>query len=380
MDVLIEGDAISAEMARREIEAIVNERTSSVNMRLKDIPAEYYPFLAGPHNSRANALQEGRDLKVQIPHYHTWIDQAPAQGFANRQPVAFTPQEGLPISISGDRQAAAVARETIEREVEQLRRLLTIDQMAIERGRHQFIVGDRGTSLHDFLAETGCAVILPPDSEDSEMLTIVGPPERIEEGMNKIMDLASSMSMASVDIARQHPNAPRGAQAHARHITRYLQQRKAMEELERLYEASIVAQTAANAPTAWEVYSRDGKNTMRARSDIMSLIGAHPPSRFAPVTVDPFFHEHLQQQAAEQLRNQYGVHLVVPNELDDEPEVLLVYEGQGPPAEYQLPRRQPSQAEVQEFARALEQAQNVILGLTSGHDNIVSRDFGAPVK
>ena len=85
IDVLIEGDAVSAEMARREIEAIVNERTSSVSMRLKDIPAEYYPFLAGPHNASLNALQEGRDARVQIPHYHTWADQAPPQSLGNRQ-------------------------------------------------------------------------------------------------------------------------------------------------------------------------------------------------------------------------------------------------------------------------------------------------------
>ena len=378
IDVLIEGDAVSAEMARREIEAIVNERTSSVNMRLKDIPAEYYPFLAGPHNARLNALQEGRDARVQIPHYHTWTDQAPPQSAGNRQPVAFAPQASLPIQISGDRQAAAEVRAAIERQVEELKRQLTMDQMAIERGRHQFIVGDKGTSLHDFLAETGCAVVLPPDSEDSETLTIVGPPERIEEGMNKIMDLASSMTMANVDIARQHANAPHGAQAHARNVTRYLQQRQAIAELERMHNARIVAQITGNSP--WEIYSREGKDAMRARSDIMNLIGAHPPSRFSPLAVDPFFHEHLKQEAAQQVREQYGVHVVVPDELDDEPEILLVYEGPSPVAEYQPPRRQPSQAEVQEFARALQQAQQHILDLTAGHANIVSRDVEAPQK
>ena len=380
IDVLIEGDAVSAEMARREIEALVNERTSTVNMRLKDIPAEYYPFLAGPHNARVNAFQEGRDLKVQIPHYHTWADQAPPQSAGNRQPATFAPQASLPIQLSGDRQAVAEARAAIERQVNQFRQQLTMDQMAIERGRHQFIVGQKGASLHDFLAETGCAIILPPDSEDSETLTIVGPPDRIDEGMNKIMDLASSMTMANVDIARQHPNAPMGAQAHARNVTRYLQQRQAMAELEKLYNARIVAQTAADAPTAWEIYSREGKDAMRARSDIMNLIGAHPPARFSPMSLDPFFHDHLREQAAQQVREQYGVHLVVPDEMEDQPEILLVYEGQSPMAEYQLPRRQPSQSEVQEFASALQEAQQYILGLTTGHQDIVSKELDAPHK
>lgn len=367
-------------MARREIEAIVNERTSSVNMRLKDIPAEFYPFLAGPNNSRVDAMQQGRDLRVQIPHYHTWSGQAPPQASAVGQPVAFVPQAGLSIQIAGDRLAAAEVRASIEQQVEQLKRQLTTDQMAIERGRHQFIIGDKGTSLHDFLEETGCAIVLPPDNEDSEMLTIVGPADKIELGMNKIMDLASSMSMASVDIARQHANAPLGAQVHARNVTRYLQQRQAIEELERLYDARIVAQTSADSPSAWEVYSRDGKNAMRARSDIMNLITGHPPSRLAPMAVDPFYHEHIRQQAAQQVREQYGVHLVVPEVIDAEPEILLVYEGTSPMADYQLPRRGPSAAEVQEFEKSLQEAQHFIAALMTGQDAIVSRDVEAPAK
>lgn len=378
VDVLIEGDAISAEMARREIEAIVDDRTSTVNMRLRDIPHEFYPFLAGPHNTKASAMQEGRDLRVQIPQYHRWLGEAP-QAPSNRQAANFVAQGRHPISISGDRKAALEIRDQLERQVEELRRQLTIDQMAIERGRHQFIIGEKGAALHDFLQETGCAIIFPPDDEDSEMLTIVGPADKIEEGMNRIMDLASSMSMASIDIARQHPNAPIGAQAHARNVTRYLQQRRALETLERTHDARIVAQTGLNAPTSWEVYSRDGKNAMRARSDIMNLISAHPPSRFAPVTVDPFYHQHLRQQAATHVRDQYGVHLIVPDESENEPEILLVYEG-GSPAGFEVPRRQPSAAEVQQFQKSLEEAQRHLLGLCTGHSDIISRDLDAPTK
>lgn len=380
IDVLIEGDAVAAEMARREIEQLVNERTSTINTRMRDIPAEFYPFLAGAHNSRVGAFEQGRDLKVQIPHYHTWSGQAPPQPNAPRQLPAFLPQAALPIQIAGDRQAANEVRLQIEREVEHLRRQLVADQIAIERGRHQFIIGNKGTSLHDFLHETGCSVVLPPDSEDSEMLTIIGPADRLDDGVNKIMDLASSMSMASVDIARQHQNAPSGAQTHARNLTRYLQQREAIKQLEQLYDARIVAQTTAGGPTAWEVYSRDGKNTMRARSDIMNLISGHPPTRLAPVSVNPFYHEHLRQRAAQQVREQFGVHVVVPEELDDADEILLVYEGPSAASEYELPRKQPSANEVREFEKALQEAQAHILGLISGQQDVVSRDVEAPTK
>lgn len=370
VDVTIEGDPFAVQMAKQDIERIVNEHTSSVNTRLKHIPPEYYPFLAGPHNTRANALQEGRDLRMQIPQYHTWNEQAPPQ-----TPAGFVPQAGLPIQLSGDRQAVAEARAEIERQVQELQRQLALEQMTIERARHQFIVGEMGTSLHDFLHETGCSVILPPDGDDSEMLTIVGPPDRIEEGMNKIMDLATSMSMSTADIAKQHANAPRGAQAHARDITRYLQQREAIEQLERMHNARIVPDSTG----AWQIFARDGKNAMKARSDIMNLISGHPPARFHPLDVDPFYHQHLREQAASQIREQHGVRVIVPDEGDDSP-VLLVFEERAPSPGYQLPRRQPTAQDVQAFELALQQAQQEILGLMTGREEIVSRDVEAPVK
>ncbi|KAK5163974.1 uncharacterized protein LTR77_010370 [Saxophila tyrrhenica] len=372
VDVTIEGDPFAVQMARQDIERIVNEHTSSVNTRLKHIPPEYYPFLNA--HPRTNALRESRDLKMQIPQYHTWEDQPP-QAPANRQPASFNPQAGMPIQLSGDRQAVADARAEIERQMQDLQRQLTLEQMAIERGRHQFIVGNMGTSLNDFLAETGCSVIMPPPGDDSETLTIVGPPERIEEGMNKIMDLASSMSMASADIAKQHANAPRGAQAHARDITRYLQQRQAIEELERMHNARIVPDSTG----AWQIYARDGKNAMKARSDVMNLISGHPPTRFHPVEVDPFYHEHLRQQAASNIRQQHGVRVILPEEGDDAP-VLLVFEDRTPSPEYQLPRRQPSAQDTQAFQQALQQAQQEILGMISGREQIVNREVEAPVK
>lgn len=374
IDVLVEGDAASANYARRLIDDIVGQRTSTVNTRLKDIPAEFYPFLAGPHSSGISALEQDRDIKVQIPHYHTWNTQAPPQPAGPRQLPTFVPQAGLPINIAGDRAAAAEARAQIEGQVAQLQRQLVAEQLAIERGRHEFIRGERGAALHDFLAETGCSVIFPPDSEDDEMILVVGPEDKLEEGVNKIMDLASSMSSHTVDFARAHANAPGGAQAHAQNVTRYLQQRQAIQQLERLYDARIVPQG-----TAWQVYSRDGKNGIRARSDISNLVSGHPPSRLTPFNVDSFYHQHLRQAAGQQVRDQFGVHLVVPEEHEDADDILLVYEGPTAAADYELPRRQPSPSEVKEFQAALQDAQKH-LSLIGAQQDIVSRDVEAPIK
>ena len=381
IDVTIEGDAVAAEMARREIEAIVNERTSTVNLRLRDIPAEYYPFIAGPHNLGVNALEDGRQVRVQVPHYHTWSDQPPPQAPSSGMPV-FVPSSDNHIRITGDRVAAQQARAEIERQVQELRRQITLSQFAVERGRHQFISDNKDASLNDILAETGCAVILPPASDDTELLTVIGPQDKLEMGINKVIDMASSMQMSLVDIARQHANAPMGPQAHARALTRYLQQRQAIEQLERQYDARIVLPTTETGPTNWEVYHKDGRNGFRARQDITNLIGAHPPSRLRHVAINPFFHEHIQRQGARRIRDDFGVHLLAPEELSEEPHVVLVYEG--PPlsdgAEYQLPRQRPTDNEVIEFEQRLQQAQEFVLSLIQGQQDIGTASIEVPPK
>ena len=381
IDVSIEGDAVAAEMARREIEGIVNERTSTVNLRLRDIPAEYFPFIAGPHNSGVNTLEDGRQIRVQVPHYHTWSEQPPPQAPPSGTPV-FPPSSDNHIRISGDRQAAQEARAMIERQVQELRRQITTSQLPIERGRHQFISDSKGASLNDILAETGCAVILPPASEDTEILTVIGPQDRLELGTNKVIDLASSMQMSLVDIARQHANAPVGPQAHARALTRYLQQRQAIAQLERQFDARIVLPSLENGPTSWEVYHKDGRNGIRARQDITNLIIAHPPARLRHVDIDPFFHEHIHRHAAQRVRDDFGVHLLPPETINQEPHVVLVYEGPSPTdgGEYQLPRQRPSSDEIAEFEANLRQAQDFILGLIPGQQDIGAASVEVPRK
>ena len=383
IDVVIEGDAVAAEMARREIEAIVNERTSTVNMRLRDIPPEFYPFLAGPRNSRISALEDGQQLKIEIPHYHTWSDQPPPQQPTSGMPL-FVPCQSNHIRISGDRSAAQAARAELERQVEDLRRQITLAQIPIDRGRHQFVLDQGGAALHDLLEETGCAVILPPASEDTEMLTITGPQDKIDSGMNRVMNLAMSMQMSGVDvardIARRHANAPMGPEAHARALTKYLQQRKAVEQLERQYEARIILPSPVDGTSNWEIYSRDGTNGLRARSDIMNMIGAHPPSRLRHVDVDPFFHQHVHRRGARHLQDQFGVHLVNSADYESSPHMIMVYEGPGDAEQYQLPKQQPSPQDIEKFKQNLMQAQEHILSLIQGHEKIGVASVEVPPK
>jgi hypothetical protein len=219
---------------------------------------------------------------------------------------------------------------------------------------------------------------MPPSSDDSEMVYIVGPPSKIEQGINKLEDLAASMTMATADAARQHKGA--NSQAHAHNLTRYLRQREALAELERLHEASIVAPIDSNGPSGWEIYARTGKNSMKARGDITDVFASHPPSRFATVDVDPFYHSFLRQRNAPRLREDTGVHIVFPEEQGNSPQLVLVYEGTVPYADYSIPRGAPSSTDVKDYQQALQKAQDFIAGLTRDQPEIRSRGLDANPK
>ncbi|KGO42983.1 K Homology domain, type 1 [Penicillium expansum] len=379
IDILIEGDAVAAEMARREIEAIVKERGSNMSFRLKTVPPEFFPFIAGAHDANVRAIEERTKAQINVPRYDTWSSQPPPQE-ANPGQVQFVAVPDKHILISGERAAAQEARAEIERLAAQLQQQLTLRQLAINRGQHQFILGNEADALHQFVAQTGCAIVLPPASDESEFLTITGPLDQIEAGIEHAMDLATSMQMASIDLSRQHPNAPAGPHAHASALSQYLRRRQVIKELESTYDAHIALPPSVGGPITWEVYSRDGKNTIRARSDIMNLVQALPPSRLRHISVDPYFHQYLRDRSAGTLQSDYGVHLMVPDDINS-PEVVLVYEGPSATASrFEVPRQRPSPADVAAFEKGLQEAQEFLLGALGDQLDIVAKTVSVPAK
>jgi hypothetical protein len=323
-----------------------------------------------------SAFQSDRGVQMQFPEYTTFNQQAPPQMPVNRGPASFAAQAGYPISLSGDRQAVADARAELDHQVAELQRQLTMEQVDVERGRHQFVVGNLGTSLNDFLAETGCSVILPPDGHDSDELIVVGPPDRIGDAVDKIQDLASAMSSSTADILKPSSKISGGGDKHVRDFTRYVQQTQGLRQVEKEYGARITPHPSGQ----WQIYAKDPKNALKARTDVLNLLQGHPPTRFSPLEVDPFYHEYLRQQAARQVREKHGVLVVVPDDDDEDAPILLVYEDESAPADYELPRKQPSVQEAKAFEQALQKAQKQILSLIGGQQEIVSQDVEAPIK
>ncbi|KFA63601.1 hypothetical protein S40285_04135 [Stachybotrys chlorohalonatus IBT 40285] len=382
IDVTVEGNALSAASARDEILKIAGERAANVQTKVRGIPSAFYPFLAGPSNSLIQELEEANGVQVRVPSYRAYSSAtAPAAPAPGQRPV-FVPAgaEDDHIQLAGDRAAVQKARAEIERRVAELHKQLELEQLSIQRGRHQFIIGERGVPVEDFFTDTGCAILLPTDEED-DLVTVIGPADQVQIGLERAMDLAMGMQMSNIDIGRFHRNAPGGAAAHAANVTRYLRQRREIERLEKLYSTHINTPFSQDGALPWELYSREGKNAIRAQSEITGIINGHPPSRIQTVTVDPFFHQHLRSDITSRVKNDFGVHVVVPEANESDAPVLLVYEGPDPAeGAYQPPRTKPSEDEVREFQKVLREAQQHILDLINKQEDLDSVSLDVPVK
>jgi hypothetical protein len=281
--------------------------------------------------------------------------------------------------MTGDRADVQEARARIERLAEELRQRLMLKEQTFLRGQHQFIVGERGMSPHDFLQETGCVVILPPSHMDTEDVTIIGPPDKIAGGLDRATALASELLSANVDPRKNIMNAPNGADAHARALAQYFAARGLEEEFQRVHDAHVAFPISADTSENWDIFARDKMNLPKARADLIEVIRAHPPSRLTLVEVDPFFHPHLQEQCAHDVRNDFGVHMILPQD-EDSNNVMLVYEGpESGSASFRMPRQRPSDGEIAAFEEALHQARNQILSII-GDQDISTQQVEIPQK
>lgn len=382
IDVIVEGNALSAASARNEILKIAGERTANVQTKVRGIPAAFYPFIAGPSNSLAQTLEDDNGVQIRVPTHQVFVRCAPAVAPGPGQRPVFSPAgaDDDHIQLAGDRAAVQKVRAEIERQAAELHRLLEAEQLSIQRGRHQFIVGSRGLPAEDFFTETGCAILLPSDEED-DTVTVVGPADRVPAALDRAMDLAMGMQMSNIDVARFHRNAPGGAAAHAGFVTRYLRHRMEIDRLEKLYNTHINTPFSPDGALPWELYSREGKNAIRAQSEITGIINGHPPSRMQAVPIDPFFHQHLRNDITSRVKQDYGVQMIVPDPSDANAPVLLVYEGADPTeGPYQLPRMRPSDSEISAFQRGLEDAQKLILDLINKQEALTSESLDVPPK
>lgn len=174
--ITISGAQEGLHQARAEIQLISDEQAKLAIERL-NFERAYHPFLCGPRNSIINELTQDNNVRINVPPPSVKKDE---------------------IVISGDRDAVAkaVARLTaIYKEKKATCKTISVE---IVKSQHRFIIGQRGNTLQDILAETGVAVELPATDSLSETVVLLGEQQKLGEALTVVYAKANSVVIRSV--------------------------------------------------------------------------------------------------------------------------------------------------------------------------------------
>ncbi|KAK4945406.1 hypothetical protein LTR10_015301 [Elasticomyces elasticus] len=375
--VEIRGNAAQVRQAYEHISNQVKSLQPKIDLPVRGVPPEFYPFIAGRHADRLQQLEQERGLRINVPQYHTWRQQPPPRATATDQRPNFVPHGDNHIVVSGEQAAAMEARAFLEQLAEELQKELLLEELAAEQILHPYIVGDRGMDPLKFLEETGCVVILPPPEHETEDIHIIGPQDKLSGGRNLAEELMSRKHNRAVEMHKHFNDAPQGPERHSRALAQYLQQKAIEREFMNSHGAEIIFPPSSSALTSWSVISNDPQKALSARNELSKITQAYPSSRLQLVEVDPFFHPHLEQMHASNLKGNLGVHMIVPEDGSDP--VVLVYEGPSQDEPFSVPRNKPTQSEVANFEKALQEAQAQLLS-NIPHQGISVQDIHVPKK
>jgi transcription antitermination factor NusA-like protein len=374
--VEIKGNAAQVRQVQNRISNQVKSLQPKVDLPVRGIPPEFYPFIAARHAEKLQQMERERELRINVPQYHTWQHQPPSRATEAQQAPMFAPHGDSHIVVSGDQAAALEARMMLEQLAEELQKELILEELAAEQILHPYIVGDRGMDPLKFMEQTGCAIILPPPHHETEDIHIIGPQDRLEAGRNLAEELMSRKHNRAVDM-HKHFHDSEGPERHSRALAQYLQQKAIEREFMNSHQAEIVFPSRQSASPSWTVVTDDQQKAMSARNELAKIAQAYPSTRLQLVEVDPFYHPHLQQMHSANLRNDLGVHMIVPEDGSDP--VVLVYEGPAQNENFTIPRSKPTKTEIAEFEKALQEAQKMIYN-SINHKGIFVEDVPVPRK
>ncbi|ORY79975.1 hypothetical protein BCR37DRAFT_349409 [Protomyces lactucae-debilis] len=304
VELIIEGDFDGANQAKKEIEAIVAERTSSTTVKMNTVSPDFYAFIA----ARAKSWEGEQDLKVKVP----------SQG----------DDKGI-ITISGEKSLVAETKTKIEDLCDELQRTTIATALPIKRQQHAVIQ----PAVADIFEQCGCVIVIPAASKNSDQITIRGPANNFGRAVELVMKQANSLAIDSLEISKAHAKASNQLQ-HAIDVAKYLRKSGKLTQLGKDHAVKISVPTGKELQAASKVtidISGESEGKVKsARTAVIALVNSLVPAKFARHVLEPLLHKHVQGPKArnvQTLRKQHNVEVIFPQSDDDDENVVIVYEG-----------------------------------------------------
>jgi hypothetical protein len=177
--------------ALRRIEQIVGDlakqATESIN-----IPRNIFPWVRGPGNTNLDDLQSQYNVKINIP--------PPSSDKEN-------------IVVSGERDGVYKVVDVLKKIYESKKNAASIT-CNIPRVQHRYILGTRRSGLDEILRDTDVVVDVPPENDNSDVLTLRGDTSKLATALALVYQKATSVITKEIkyeEWQRRFLIGPKGA-------------------------------------------------------------------------------------------------------------------------------------------------------------------------
>ncbi|KAI8803718.1 hypothetical protein BJ742DRAFT_857380 [Cladochytrium replicatum] len=309
----ITGDFEGVEIAKKEIEAIVAQRTSKHILRMS-IPRQFHPFIAAEVE-----LADG--VKLDIPPAFLAFGPTPTEKNLDE------------IILRGDRAEVLAVAEKIKEKYDYLSRTSKKLMAPVKKRQQRFLLGQRGAGLDEIFKATGCSVLLPVASDTSDIVTIIGPNANIMEALQMVLDKSNSITLEELDVAAL---LPKGVDIAVFLRFVYIKERATLKNIEATYSVSIYQQSPTPPATSTHVLEVQGKSA----SDVEAAFKALKSNIttwattlfFGQVEIPRGLHKYVVGKAGANITKVKSnpvwggrlVDIVVPTESDESDEVMIV--------------------------------------------------------
>merc|ERR1711937_718387 len=90
-------------------------------------------------------------------------------------------------------------KEEILKIWKEMERKCTTVSVEVKKTQHRYIIGPKGNSINEILAETGVFVEMPSNDSESETITLRGPQDKLGLALTKVYEKANSVTSLIVD-------------------------------------------------------------------------------------------------------------------------------------------------------------------------------------
>jgi len=170
--ITISGPKEGIDKAIHEIRKISDEQSKQSYENLS-IPKIYHPFITGPNNDNIEKLKtEHPNCRINIPPLSVMKDE---------------------LSLAGETEDVQAVKAKIMKLFKDIERKASTVSVEVKKSQHKYVIGPKGNSINEILAETGVFVEMPSSESVSETITLRGPQDKLGLALTKVYEKANSV-------------------------------------------------------------------------------------------------------------------------------------------------------------------------------------------